>query len=108
MEQTMTFTEQDKLKALAIVNIFETSRPFGDYLEELKRLTDWETAPALTEDDLEASLAAAALEDINGLAPLHEEWIPTYELNAAAAHAWLIKAARAAATIASSDARSRP
>ncbi len=27
----MTFTEIDKLKAVAIVNIFETSRPFGDY-----------------------------------------------------------------------------
>lgn len=27
----MTFTEQDKLKALAIVNIFETSKPFGSY-----------------------------------------------------------------------------
>lgn len=27
----MTFTENEKLKALAIVNIFETSRPFGDY-----------------------------------------------------------------------------
>lgn len=27
----MTFTENDKLKALAIVHIFETSQPFGDY-----------------------------------------------------------------------------
>ncbi|MFM9904810.1 MAG: chitosanase [Pyrinomonadaceae bacterium] len=27
----MTYTDKDKLKALAIVNIFETSRPFGDY-----------------------------------------------------------------------------
>jgi len=27
----MTFTENEKLKALAIVNIFETSRPFGEY-----------------------------------------------------------------------------
>src|SRR5438874_13761007 len=27
----MTFTENDKLKALAIVHIFETSRAFGDY-----------------------------------------------------------------------------
>jgi len=27
----MTFTQQDKLKALAIVSIFETSRPFGNY-----------------------------------------------------------------------------
>ncbi|MEO7673870.1 MAG: chitosanase [Pyrinomonadaceae bacterium] len=29
--ETMTFTEIDKLKAMAIVHIFETSRPFGDY-----------------------------------------------------------------------------
>lgn len=27
----MTFTETDKLKALAIVHVFETSKPFGDY-----------------------------------------------------------------------------
>ena len=27
----MTFTQNDKLKALAIVQVFETSRPFGDY-----------------------------------------------------------------------------
>ncbi len=27
----MTFTKQDKLKAFAIVKVFETSRPFGDY-----------------------------------------------------------------------------
>lgn len=27
----MTFTENDKLKALGIVNIFETSHPFGDF-----------------------------------------------------------------------------
>ena len=62
-------------------------------------MTDWSTAPALTEDELEDALAAAALQDANGLAPLHEEWTPTYDLNAAAAAAWLIKAARAAATV---------
>lgn len=27
----MTYTEKDKLKAMAIVHVFETSRPFGDY-----------------------------------------------------------------------------
>lgn len=27
----MSFTEKDKLKALAIVHVFETGRPFGDY-----------------------------------------------------------------------------
>ncbi len=31
MTNYMTFTENDKLKALAIVNIFETSRVYGDY-----------------------------------------------------------------------------
>lgn len=68
-------------------------------LDKLKMMTDWSTVPALTEDELEDALAAAALEDANGLAPLHEEWTPTYDINAAAAAAWLIKAARAAATV---------
>ncbi len=69
------------------------------FLEKLKLLTAWDTEPALTEDELEEALAAAALQDANGLAPLHEEWTPTYDLNAAAAAAWLIKASRAAATV---------
>ena len=69
------------------------------YLDQLKLITDWSTSPALSEDELESFLASAALEDAAGLAPLHEEWTPTYDLNAAAAAAWLIKAARAAATV---------
>ena len=28
----MTFTENDKLKALVIVHVFETSKPLGDYV----------------------------------------------------------------------------
>ena len=70
-----------------------------EHLDKLKLLTAWDTDPALTEGELEEFLAAAALEDAAGLAPLHEEWTPTYELNAAAAAAWLIKASRAAATV---------
>jgi hypothetical protein len=70
-----------------------------DFLDKLKQLTAWDQTPALTEDELEELLAAAALEDAAGLAPLHEEWTPTYDLNAAASQAWLIKAARAAATV---------
>jgi chitosanase len=31
MQETTNYTDQDKLKALAIVNIFETSKPMGDY-----------------------------------------------------------------------------
>jgi len=70
-----------------------------DYLDKLKQLTAWNTEPTLTEDELQEALDGVALEDVNGLAPLHEEWTPTYDLNAAASQAWLIKAARAAATV---------
>ena len=69
------------------------------YLDKLKLMTAWEVEPALSEDDLTAALAAAALQDASGLAPLHEEWTATYDLNAAASAAWLIKAARAAGTV---------
>ncbi|MBL8180255.1 MAG: hypothetical protein JNL64_01450 [Blastocatellia bacterium] len=68
-------------------------------LENLKQLTAWDAVPELTEDELEECLAGVALEDLNGFAPINEEWTPTYDLNAAAAQAWLIKAARAAATV---------
>ena len=68
------------------------------HLDKLKQLTAWDAEPTLTEDELTGLLDASALEDANGLAPLNEEWTPTYDLNSAAAQAWLIKAARAAAT----------
>ncbi len=67
-------------------------------LEKLKRLTAWETEPVLTEDDLDEILAAAALEDKAGLNPLHPEWTPTYDLNAATANGWLTKAGRVSST----------
>lgn len=70
-----------------------------EYLEKLKQLTAWDAAPELTEDELEECLAGVALEDASGFAPVNEEWTPIYDLNAAAAQAWLIKAARAAATV---------
>ncbi len=68
-------------------------------IDKLKQLTAWDIEPELTEYDLGELLAAAALEDAAGLAPLNEEWTPTYDLNAAAAHGWLIKSGRAAATV---------
>ncbi|MFZ1702140.1 MAG: hypothetical protein WBO10_06245 [Pyrinomonadaceae bacterium] len=70
-----------------------------EYIDKLKQLTAWDTDPALTEGELEGLLGSAAMEDTAGLAPLHEEWTPTYDLNCAAAQAWLIKAARAAALV---------
>lgn len=52
------------------------------YLDTLKQLTAWDVEPTLTELELEDILTTAALEDA-----------------AAVAQAWLIKAARAAATV---------
>ncbi len=68
-------------------------------LDKLKQMTAWDSDPTLTVDDLDELLAAAALQDINGLAPLNEEWTPTYDLNAAVVAGWLVKAGRAAATV---------
>lgn len=68
------------------------------YTDQLKLITAWEDKPELTEDDLEAALETAAIEDSSGHAPTHVSWTPTYDLNAAACAAWLVKAARAAAT----------
>lgn len=62
-------------------------------------MTAWDAEPVLAEDDLDQLLATAALEDANGLAPLNEEWTPTYDLNAAAAAAWLVKAGRASSLV---------
>jgi hypothetical protein len=67
--------------------------------DKLKQMTAWSADPTLSEDDLNELLVAAALEDAAGLAPLNEEWTPTYDLNAAAVAGWLIKAGRAAATV---------
>ena len=69
------------------------------FLERLKALTAWDSEPVLTEDDLAQALAAAALTDAAGLEPLNEEWSPTYDLNAAAAQGWLLKAAKAASIV---------
>jgi hypothetical protein len=68
-------------------------------LEKLKNMTAWDGDPALTEDELEELLAAAALSDGEGVEPEGEGWEPTYDINRAASEAWLIKAARAAGLV---------
>lgn len=67
-------------------------------LDKLKKLSAWNAVPELTESELEELLTQFSLVDAAGLAPSHEEWTPTYDLNAAASNAWLVKAARAANT----------
>ncbi|MEJ7847478.1 MAG: hypothetical protein WKF92_05250 [Pyrinomonadaceae bacterium] len=64
-------------------------------IEKLKKMTAWDTEPALTLTELEEILSQSSLADLEGLAPESEDWTPTYSMNAAAASAWLIKAGRA-------------
>jgi hypothetical protein len=68
-------------------------------LDDLKIVTAWETEPALTTEELAAALAGNALADTAGFLPLDEGWSETYDLDSAAAKAWLIKAAKAAALV---------
>jgi hypothetical protein len=63
--------------------------------DKLKKMTAWDTAPALTDGEIDALLAAVSLVDKDGIAPEALGWVPTYDLNAAAAQGWLIKAGRA-------------
>ena len=63
--------------------------------DKLKKMTAWNVAPALVDAEIDELLNQSALMDNSGLAPLHEEWTPTYDLNTAAAAGWLIKAGRA-------------
>jgi len=67
--------------------------------EKLKKMTAWDTVPVLADAEVDELLVQFSLADKNGLAPLETGWIPTYELNAAAARGWLIKAGRASALV---------
>lgn len=66
-------------------------------LEKLKAISAWETEPVLTETEVEDILGNASVADAEGNAPANDDWTPTYDINKAAAEAWLIKAARASA-----------
>ena len=60
-------------------------------------MTAWDTEPVLAEAELDELLVQSSAADPDGLAPGDEGWVPTYDLNAAAAAGWLIKAGRASA-----------
>ncbi len=63
--------------------------------DKLKKMTAWDIAPALADGEIDELLIQSSMADASGLAPLHEQWDPTYDLNTAAAAGWLIKAGRA-------------
>src|SRR5437763_16940692 len=64
-----------------------------------KKMTAWDTDPALTDGEIDELLIPCCLMDNQGRVPSDPDWTPTYDLNSAAAAGWLIKAARASATV---------
>jgi len=62
----------------------------------LRLITDAETVPVLSADDLEALLAQNVAVDGEGRAPTADGWTPTYHMGKAAAAGWRIKAGKVA------------
>lgn len=52
----------------------------------------------MSDAEIDELLAASGLADAEGNAPSSEGWTPTYDINAATAEGWLIKAGRSAST----------
>src|SRR5215217_5932517 len=63
--------------------------------QKLKRLTAADVEPLLSDDEIDSLVDTNSLEDAAGYLPGDGLWSPTYDLNAAAAAGWLIKAGRA-------------
>lgn len=63
--------------------------------EELKDLVAFDEDPQLTEPQLLRVLKKARRPDAAGLAPSDPNWTPTYNLDAAAAAGWRLKAGKA-------------
>lgn len=62
----------------------------------LKRMTAADSQPLLSSDDLDELLSMFQKSDANGNLPGTDSWIPTYNMNSAAAEGWRWKAAKAA------------
>lgn len=73
-----------------------TRHTFDQAVFRLRKMTAAESEPVLTDSDLSAVLYDAQRIDRYGVKPSEEGWEPTYDLNAAAADAWQMKAAAAA------------
>lgn len=62
----------------------------------LRMMTDYTGEPALSDDELAELLETAKRPDRYGLAPTDTGWTPTWDLNAAAADGWDVKAGKCA------------
>ena len=66
--------------------------------DKLKKLTASAEEPVLTDTEIDELLGASSVADGEGNSPESEDRSPTYDIQAAAAEGWMIKAARAAST----------
>lgn len=63
--------------------------------DKLKLMIASDVEPTVSDDEVDQLMVDACRPDGSGVMPTGEGWVPTYDLNAAAAAGWLIKAARA-------------
>lgn len=64
--------------------------------ELIESMTAWNSAPTLSEDQIDLLVQRARRPDSDGLTPAESGWTGTYDLNAAAAEGWRWKAAKVA------------
>ena len=57
---------------------------------------DANAEPVLASEELDILLQTAKRVDVNGLRPVDNGWVPTYNVNYAVSQAWLLKAGRLA------------
>jgi hypothetical protein len=69
-----------------------------DARQLVKTLTQATSEPTLDDDTIGVLVTRSALADRAGREPFAEDWIETYDVNAAARDGWLLKAAKAAST----------
>lgn len=75
----------------------------AEALERIARMTAATYEPVLEEGDLADLVELAKRSDRYGVLPDDDAWVPTWDLNYAAAEGWSIKAARASSDFTYSD-----
>lgn len=69
---------------------------YTEHQIDLRTLTAADGVPKLTDDEIDRLLAKYAIADSDGLTPDDEDWVPTYNMRAAAREGWKLKMAKAA------------
>jgi hypothetical protein len=70
--------------------------PDSAFKTRLKAMTAWDQEPTLSESEIDALLDQFAIADSDGLTSEDEDWVPTYNMRAAAREGWSWKMGRSA------------